>query len=217
MSDEAKDRLLQGNAANALARIYQLQGDYPAAVTLFEESIKIGEETKQDGLITIGYQSLGGTFLELGDLNRAEKAYLKASKAADKTGNATIKKSVALSVAQIYLRRHKFAEAKKNLETVLAAAQTDKDLLVEAYAEQLLGNLALKEKDFAAAQNRFNAALALQTKAKLILGIALSLQGLGDSYLGLGNLARAQSTYGQTLGVFGKSAVRPEKRRFLKI
>ncbi len=202
LSDEIKDKFSQGSSSIALSLIYQFRGDYPTALVLLEEGIKAGEESLQDAMVSAGYQRLGGLYTELGDFNRAEKAYLKATDAAEKTANATIKKSVALSIAQINLRRNKFAEAKKNIETVLAAAKNDKDVLVEAYAEQLLGNLALKEKDFNAAQSRFNAALALQTKAKLILGIALSLQGLGDSFAGLGQKAQAQSVYAQTLGVF---------------
>lgn len=202
LSEEIRDKLSQAAAAVALSLVYQFRGDYPAAVALLEEGVNTGEEFDQYPLISAGYQRLGGLFAELGDFKRAENSYLKAAAAAEKSGNATIKKSVALSLAHVQLHRNRFAEAKANIEAVLAAARVDRDVLIEAYAEQMLGNLALKEKDFAAARIRFNNALVLQTKAKLVLGIALSAQGLGDASVGLDDFAEAQTVYEQALGAF---------------
>jgi CHAT domain-containing protein/uncharacterized protein HemY len=202
LSDESQDKSLRGTSTNSLAGIYQFQGNYPEAIELFEESIKLGEESKQNALVVLSYQRLGGIYLELSDLNRAEKTYLKAIELSEKIDNPTMKRALVLSVVQVYLRQNKLAEARKKLEALLEEVKNNTDTLIEAYTQQLLGNLALKEKDYTTAQAKFTAALTLQSKAKIVLGIALALQGLGDTFTALGNSTQAQNLYGQTLALF---------------
>ncbi len=207
--EKNQDKSLEEAATIASAGVDQSQGDYPAAIRAFENNVKVGEERKQNDLIALSYQRLGGIFVELNDLRRAENAYQKASEFSAKIDNATMKRSLVLSVAELYLRQNKLSEARKELEDLQAEVKNN-DALIEALAQQLLGRLALKEKNYPAAQAKFTGVLSLQSQATLPWQLktevpslaALALQGLGDTFAALGNTTEAQNYYQQALVTF---------------
>lgn len=193
----SNDTSVTGAAVKVAVGVEKLiaQGDYPGAIKLLEDTIKLGEERKQNVLIAISCQRLGGLYVELNDLKSAEKAFQKASDFSAYIDNPTMRYYLVLSVAQLYLRQNRFSEAKNQIKGL----KNNNDSLIEASASQLSGEIALKEKDYAAAQAKFTTALNLQSTADIPLIAGPAHQGLGDVFAALGNTTQAKNYYGQSL------------------
>jgi CHAT domain-containing protein/uncharacterized protein HemY len=202
ISDASQIKSYRAIAANAVGRVYQLQGNYPQAITLFEETVKFAEESAQRRVVVLGYQTLGAVYYDLSDFARAEENTRKAIEILGKQASPLDKAYVNLLLAQIYLQQNNLSETKKALEEPLKFAQTTKNGSLEAQIQQILGRIAVKEEKFTEAEQKFTAALMLHSQNKNVVGISMALKGLGDSLLGMKKFDQAQLIYAQSLGVF---------------
>lgn len=192
----------QALTANALGGVYWRTGDYPSAIKTFLFAIEKSRQAENFPYLALSYFNLGSIYHILGDYPRALENLQKSHELQEKHGSPFEQRAALLSIGQIFLQQDKLKEAKSKFEQILKLAKTDQDTQNQAFANQLLGVVAMRLKNPSEARLHFNSALTLYLQSKSILGIALTLQGLADSSSALKQFDQAQAFYGQSLPIF---------------
>ena len=144
---EAKDSRLQSHFLNLEGELFSSQGDFPQAITAFEESIVIGRRMGylQDAAVDLA--NLSGVKLRSGDLKGAKVAAEECRTLADKFHLRRPGVLARLNLGRLALWENRNAEAQEYAENALSLASPLEIPWLSAACNVLLAEVRLEEKD----------------------------------------------------------------------
>ena len=192
----------RADALNNSGWLACLQGDYPGASALFEESLLLRRELGDRPGIAVSLNLLGMVVFEQGDSAAAtslfEESLLLRRELGDKIGSAAALASLG-NAASV---RCEYAGARLLYEESLALFRRLEDKQGISSALVNLGNVAKSQSDYAAAHSLFEESLLLRRELGDKRGIAHVLASQGSASLRQGEYAVAHSLYEESLALF---------------
>jgi tetratricopeptide (TPR) repeat protein len=162
----------------------------------------IYEEGRNYESAYISNNALGQVLVKIGNLDLAEKCYMRALTASRNLNNSGYEMDTIFSLtANVYQIWGRYGEAIANYETLLKYYKKNKD---KANISQILNSLGLIHKDkgeYNEAKAKFNESLAIAKELGDKGGIASTLNSLGLIYSIQGNLDEAKAKFNESLAI----------------
>ena len=214
--EKAHRLALQNNDKKSLSlfnsyaiKLLNNEGKYEKALTMGQQMIRIGEETKDTIILIKGYNDAANEYEYLGELQKASENYLIALRFADRIGNSNMQQKLNNNIASVFIELKDYIQANKYAANAYQTAIANKD---NAEIGSCLINLGITEihlKKFTSALEHFNQAVligrqiddaTLVADAKLNRGIIFEKQN---------NLRNAQKDY-EEVNVIAKKLKMPD-------
>jgi serine/threonine-protein kinase len=193
------------------ASLLVAKGDPVRAEPLMLEAIDLFRKHYGDNHVTVGaaYESLGGLYVNLGDLQKAEANFRKSVEILDRSPetSAAFKIDVFLNFSGVLSDEKKYDEAERLLDQAMASYHSLPDRTESILSRILIQSswLAFKKQDDIKAVAQAEEAVALARRARsgmnLQTGVAVSLQNLGYLLTNTGKPARAEPLLRESLTI----------------
>ena len=154
---ETGDRGFEGGCLSSLGACYEALGLADRAMERYQQALAIARETGDRDDEGSCLCVLGDVYQDLRLADRAIEHYQQAVEIGDDTGTARTQAEARLGLAQVYLYRDEWPEARQLAEAVSAGGF--RPVLAQAFAA--LGIAYLREGDRAKAADAFSAALSV--------------------------------------------------------
>jgi predicted ATPase/DNA-binding SARP family transcriptional activator len=176
----------------------QVQGEYEAANTIYEDGLALARRTDDPELISLMLHSLGAAAGRQGNYHRAEANMSEAVAIEREAAGGEMTPSLAvllnnLSIAVRHLGDYERSAAL--LQESLDFKRTQGDQLGIAASLANLAKLALLRQDYVAAESYFRESLTLRQTLGNRVGILYSLSGLAESAMLRGETVRSARLY----------------------
>ncbi len=192
--DRARSLLIAG----ALAR---LASDLSSARDFLDRAIALADGLGEPRIKCEALGELGLTLVSLGELDPAKDALQLASRLSQSVG--TWEQLLALHArARLAVARGDLKEAKRLRSEAVNLAVASGDREWEARARVGLGDLARQQRDYLAARNELERAIAIYRNMRNSVHLALGLRKLGHAALHLGDVVGADAALVESLSLF---------------
>jgi predicted ATPase/DNA-binding SARP family transcriptional activator len=191
----------RANALNNCGILAYRQSDYPAARSLYEESLAIRRELGDLTGIASSLNNLGVITLEEGDRELARSLYEECLAICRGLGNRWGTALCLNNLGTVAFDQGEYDAARGPYEESLAISRELGDQAGIAYTLYDLGCIADRQRDYVAARSLHEESLAIRRELGDRLGIAQSLHGLGLSAHELGDLKTARSLQIESLEI----------------
>jgi CHAT domain-containing protein/uncharacterized protein HemY len=183
---------------NNLANVYSSLGNYTAALEQLQRSFELSEKSGSNTRRGIALHTLAVVYLMQGSNDLAE-ARLQESLALLREADEKPERYMALAgtlltLGHLQKRKGLFDQAREYYQETLRVARAHNDQANLARATHALGEVLLRQKNYAAAQAAFEQSLALREKQG-------NYEGQGAVLQSLGMLAIEQQQYEKALGL----------------
>lgn len=183
-----EDKQLRAEAMLIVANTHDSLSDFPAALDLFRTLIPLVEELGDLRLLTRAYNTLGVTYVDAGQPDRARQSYETAIGYATRSGDQRMQAGLLNNIGNLALEAGDAPRAREYHEKALALREAaGGDVRGIADSNQNLAEVALLENNPAAALPYLERAIALHTT----LGLKR-------------NLTNAQLTYATALRLLNR-------------
>jgi tetratricopeptide (TPR) repeat protein len=167
------------------------RGNLQQALTEVDKQYALGQKSNDIPAMVGDQQLKGNILLEMGKIDDAQKAYEAGLKLNSESNlSQEIKDNAALfhhyNLARIALARKDLAKAKTETDTFQKGAEQKKNSFLIKQGHELLGRIALQEKNYDSAIAELNQS-NLQNPGDLFL--------LGEAYQGKGDAAKAKEFF----------------------
>lgn len=183
-----------------LALQYRLVGDFEGAIRVGEDCVAYyrdaGAEQEQAAIQT----NLALNFIDLGNTTRAAVLLREARVLTVRHGERLGLSQLAEAEARLALSRGDRSDTIERAEAALAAAESGGSYLAAVGAHRTLARLAVREKDWAGAEARFEAAAALLREHRARSLLRDLLGEWADMRSGAGDPTGASTLYAEALG-----------------
>jgi len=138
MSSNHKSTYAQvlGNLANA----YQTQGDYPNAITIYFETLKVIEQMKDDEMLALCWNNMGMVFQALGDYEKALNYFSKGLDLGKKLNDSRLISMNLTNIGVVYIEMERSEEALAIFEEALLIDKRNND---QEGIARIKGNIGL--------------------------------------------------------------------------
>jgi tetratricopeptide (TPR) repeat protein len=185
------------------------KGDPVRAEPLMLEAIDLFRKHYGDNHVTVGaaYESLGGLYVNLGDLQKAEANFRKSVEILDSSPetSAAFKIDLFLNFSSALTEEKKYDEAERLIDQAMALYRTVPDRTESTLSRLLIQSswLAFRKQDYVKAVAQGEEAVALARRARtgmnLHAELAISLQSLGYILTSTGKPAQAEPLLRESL------------------
>ena len=198
---ETKYKKAIGSAYNIIGIIYKNQGNYPDAIKIHFEALKIFETVKDKGGIANCYNSLGIVCRNQGNYPEAIKNHLQALRIQEEIGDKNGVANSYNNIGIIYKNQEHYSEALKNhLQALKIRTEIgDKSGMANSYNN--LGITYRYQGNYKESRNSYSQSLKIQEEIGDKNGIASSYSGVGIIYMMEGNYANALRNISRALKI----------------
>jgi len=185
---------------SGLALQYRRVGDLERSIRVGHESLALYRAADAERDEAALENNIAITFLELGNLTRAEEHLARARHLAERHADARLLSEVAEAEARLAMARGEDARALERAQVALDAAGAGGSYLAAVGANLTLGRLAERHGDRAEAEGRFNGAAELLRSHRagpLLRDVLAEWAGLRSAW---GDLEGANTLYAEALG-----------------
>jgi non-specific serine/threonine protein kinase len=177
----------------------QIQGDYAAASTLYEEGLALARQTENPELLSLMLHSCGAAAGRQGDYARAEATLSEAIAIGREANRGAMTAELAaqlnnLSIVLKHLGQYERAAALLQESLDYKRAKGDRQGSAASLAN--MGNLALLRQDYAGADASFRESVALRQMLGDRKGMVSPLSGLAELAMRHGEPVRSVRLYG---------------------
>ncbi len=193
-------------AINNLAITYDMLGDYQRAIALHEEGLAIRRKYNDRQGLVYTLNNLGMIYLDMQDYEKA-RGYLQESLSIAQELNAYMAQAYCLgSMCDIELHTQHYAACRHYAEQLLALATRHDIPYSTLKAHLILGDLALQERDYIAAQGHYAQGLGIAEDTQNLPNIQLCLYKLAIVRLNLNETVTALTILAKLEGVFNEQS-----------
>jgi tetratricopeptide (TPR) repeat protein len=153
---ETGDRRSEGYRLSNLGNRYADLGQAERAMQHYQQALAIAREIGDRGSEGYRLRSFGNVYADLGQTEKAIEHYQQALEIGEDTGNAQVQAEALLGLAQVYLYRQEWHEARQAAEAAPGRGYP----AVLAQMLVALGTAYLREGDRTNAADAFSAALS---------------------------------------------------------
>jgi diguanylate cyclase (GGDEF)-like protein len=196
------DQGTEGDALNLLASVCSVQGDYPQALEYLEAALALVRALNLSEREANILNNIGTLQTVLGDYPKALESLTLAYELLQKlVSESRSRLTNFISLGSLYHDMGNLSDARIFFSKARETSVTMQDALVEAVALNNLANLDVKDKQWSAAQGRFQEALAIAQRMGAKQYEIDNLDGLGQVYVALEDFKRAADTHRTVLEV----------------
>jgi transcriptional regulator with XRE-family HTH domain len=185
---------------SALSLHYRGAGDLERSIRAGTESLALYHAADAEREEAALENNIGITFLELGTLAKAKSHIRRARTLAERKGDARLLSEIAEAEARVALASDDEAGATDRAQAALAAADAGGSYLAAVGSHRILGLLASRHDDRAAADAAFGMAAALLRKHRSRRHLRDLLAEWADLRSGWGDVGGANELYAEALG-----------------
>jgi formylglycine-generating enzyme required for sulfatase activity/Tfp pilus assembly protein PilF len=186
----------QATTKNSLAGVYRIKGEYGKAITCLEDSLELAQRVENVRVVADAYNNLGVVYWYMGEFDKAIE-YFQKSREIYRDINIRGTAVCTGNIAEVYTERGELEEAEKyHLEAIKIAEQIS-DREVECYQYQGLGEIHLAKRNYTAALEYLNRALALAEELNNQEAMGDACKGIYRIYQRTDRLREAQSYFDQ--------------------
>jgi non-specific serine/threonine protein kinase len=176
----------------------QVQGEYEAANTFYEDGLALARRTESPELISLMLHSLGAAAGRQGNYHRAEATMSEAAaiELEATCGEMTPALAVLLNnLSIVTMHLGDYERSASLLQKSLDFKRTQRDQLGIASSLANLGKLALLRQDYAGAESFFRESLALRQMSGDRAGLLSPLSGVAETAMRRGDAVRSARLY----------------------
>jgi len=144
---------------NNIGLVYRDQGQYPDAISEFEEARKSDEELMSAWGQAYSHKNLGMTYRRMGMLNLAKVNLTQSAGLAERIGDTTSRAKALFSLANVYVDQGELNSARQQYEDALGLSQQAGILEIQWRSRWGLGRLAQQRGDDKEARDQFEQAI----------------------------------------------------------
>ncbi|MEO8434319.1 MAG: tetratricopeptide repeat protein [Pyrinomonadaceae bacterium] len=200
---KAGDERMRGTALSDLGIIAKLKGDYPAAVTLFEEVEKLFTRLGNDEAVAAAAGNRGEVLAALGRFDEAELIQNSVLQTEERLGRRDNQGATCLSLGLLNRQRGDFVAAEAWFKKALAIFRDIKDPSNEGFALYRLASVMMDTRRFAEALETAQTALPMVSDRNPTFTADLWAQ-VGQASLMLGNVTASEKAYREAIDGFAK-------------
>lgn len=178
------------------------QGDYPRALSAFEQAIKPGSDAADPNRTSLLLVNLGAVFYTTGDLARALDCFERSLRLAAQAGNRQRVGVAVGNLGGIYHVRGDYSKALDCYTQKLHCALEIGDRLEMCISIGNLGHIYEDQGEFARATSCYLRSLELALELGDRMGVGMALLGLGTVAIAEGELVHSEALVGQAEVVF---------------
>ncbi len=171
---------LQAHALRQAGNLATIQGDYPAAQALLDESLALARVLGDKPGIAWALDSLGSTATAQGDYRQALELVEESRALFEELGDTLHIAMTLLRLGVVLSLQGDYVRAVALCEEGLALAQERDNPLLIAWAFKELGKLAQRQGDAGQAHALLAKSLALFQELRYMMGIAEYLEGMAE-------------------------------------
>lgn len=180
-----------GLANNNLAIDYMSMEEYNEAINYAKTAIEYNLKVNDKINAAAAYLNLGTAYFNLNKRAESKIAIEKATKLIIATGNNEFLIEAYSNMAEIFSAENNFEAANTNLTKAYNLAVEIKNNYSIIYTLNEMGALALKQKKYNEAINKYKLALPLALRDSSLNELAIIYTGMQDAYIGLNNYKAA--------------------------
>ncbi len=176
----------------------QVQGEYEAANTFYEDGLALARRTESPELISLMLHSLGAAAGRQGDYHRAEANMSEAVAIEREATGGEMTPGLAVLLSNLSIVTMNLGDYERSaslLQESLDFKRAQGDQLGIASSLANLGKLALLRQDYAAAESSFRESLALRQRSGDRAGMLSPLSGLAETAMLRGDAVRSARLY----------------------
>ncbi|MBP7333467.1 MAG: tetratricopeptide repeat protein, partial [Candidatus Cloacimonas sp.] len=174
-------------------------GHYKEALKSLLFQYDLAKTLKDDLSLRVVSGGLGIVYMRLGNLDKANKAYMDALNIADKINDRFGYAKVLSDIAILNRRRGKHQEALEQFNQSLKIFESLGNLVFQGYALHGIGEIHFQDNNFEEALLNFRKALKIAKKCNDLFGISFEQDAIGDILFNTGKIAEAKSLYSKNL------------------
>jgi predicted ATPase/class 3 adenylate cyclase/Tfp pilus assembly protein PilF len=193
--------VLRANALTGAGILAYMQGDYPSASGLHEESLALHRRMGDPNSIAYAANNLANVAMLQGDLGRARELYELGTQVARQMGDQRGAAFGLINMAEVVAREGDADGARRHFEESIATFREFGDRWGEAFALDNFGLVACRQKSYDAASDLHEQALRISRELHDQRGIARALSHLADVAFEQGEIARANALLRESLGI----------------
>jgi tetratricopeptide (TPR) repeat protein len=196
----------------------QIQGQYEAANTFYEDGLALARQTGSAELISLMLHSLGAAAGRQGNYHRAEATMSEAVAIEQEAAGGEMTPQLAILLNNLSIAVRHLGDYERSaalLQKSLDFKRTQGDQLGIAASLANLAKLAILRQDYAGAESYFRESLALRQTLGNRVGMLYSLSGLAESAMLRGEAVRGARLYSTSQALHQEFGVpiTPEDRK----
>ena len=166
-----------------LGRVYKEQGFYDAAITCYEEALRLAEENGNRKNVAVILNNIGSIYKLYGIYDKALEFHEKSLRIKQEIGDEQGRAYSLNNIGMVYYDWQKYQEALRNFEEALAIEfiMEDKALIAKLYNN--LGLVFFELEEYDSASLYYHKALDMNIESGLKGGVAAQYNNLGMMYL----------------------------------
>jgi predicted ATPase len=184
--------------------------DFPAARSLFEESLALARGLRDPPGVARALNNLGGVASTLGDVENARILYEESAALARELGNQRLLAGTTQNLARIAYFQGDYPRASALFQEGLAIEEAQGHTAAIVHTKNLLGIVAIELGEAATARAWIEGALAAARAEADEQGVAMSLSNLGWLAASTGDAAEARRLQSESLALLRKFDARTE-------
>jgi tetratricopeptide (TPR) repeat protein len=189
---EADRRLQHG-------REQRRQGNYQAAIALWQEALELYTQMYDWGAITQLYTELGSAYAQLNNLSQAQQMFEAQVSLTRQRDNQRDLMTGLNNLGTVLLQRGQLERAQQAFEEALTLASQNNVIRVLGLTQSNLGLLEATRGNYRQAISLYEQALQYRIQSRDISGQANTFNHLGDAYWALDDYDNAIANYGAAL------------------
>lgn len=187
----SKNIVGEANAYNVLGGIYYKKGELNSAIHYCIKADSILSKAEESPAVAAILYNIGGVFLGINDFERAESYFSRSLEQSIKTSHENNQMIALLGLGEALLFQEKYSEAEEKLKTAKPYFEKSKDMLREAEASYLLGQVYSESNNLDKALRLYLKALEINKEIKDSSGIVKTNYLIGELYLKEKNFSKS--------------------------